>query len=41
MHAHFHVVPRFSDDGLKGWPDKDVTNDDLEAVQAKIVNFLK
>ena len=30
MHAHMHVIPRFSDDGLKHWPGKNYSADELK-----------
>lgn len=37
-HSHVHIVPRFSDDGLKHWPGRESNN--LAEVQEKIVKFL-
>jgi len=39
-HAHFHIIPRFSDDGLKQWPHKEYAEGEIEEVQKKIVSFL-
>jgi len=36
FHAHLHVIPRWSDDGLRHWPGKEVSNEELEADAAKI-----
>jgi histidine triad (HIT) family protein len=30
MHAHVHVMPRFEGDGLKLWPKRDISPDDME-----------
>ena len=37
-HSHVHIIPRFSDDGLKHWPGGE--SNDLEEIQEKIVKFL-
>ncbi len=37
-HSHVHIIPRFSDDGLKHWPGNEP--EDLELVKEKIVKFL-
>lgn len=37
MHTHFHIIPRYKDDGLKHWPNKDTTDDALKTVQQKIL----
>ena len=39
-HAHFHIIPRFDNDGLHNWPNKDTSKEELEQVQKKIVSFL-
>ena len=36
FHTHFHVVPRFSDDGFRGWPGKEVHEDTLKEEAEKI-----
>ena len=28
FHTHLHIIPRFNNDGLKSWPDKEYENDD-------------
>jgi len=37
MHQHTHIIPRFSDDGLGSWPSKEMTQEQLEATQKKIL----
>ncbi len=37
-HSHVHIIPRFSDDGLKHWSGGE--SNDLEEIQKKIVKFL-
>lgn len=36
MHTHFHLIPRFADDGYKLWGSKPMTTEELEAVANKI-----
>ncbi len=40
MHAHFHIIPRYSNDGLHHWPKKDCTKEELAEMQKKITGFL-
>ena len=40
MHAHFHLIPRFKDDGLKLWPQKKYGDGEASKVREKIVNYL-
>jgi histidine triad (HIT) family protein len=37
-HIHFHIIPRFKDDGLEFWPAASVTSEELIAVYNKIKN---
>ncbi len=39
-HAHFHIIPRFSNDGFKHWPGKEYAEGEMEEIQKKIVSFL-
>ena len=39
-HAHFHIIPRFSNDGLRHWPNKKYKEGEIEQVQKKIKSFL-
>ncbi len=41
MHTHLHIVPRFKDDGLKQWPKKDISKEEMKEIKNKIVSFLK
>ena len=36
FHTHFHIVPRFTDDGFKHWPGKEVREDTLKEAAEKI-----
>ena len=37
MHAHVHVIPRFKNDGLVHWKNKNATDDELNSIQQKIL----
>ncbi|HHE36190.1 MAG TPA: HIT family protein [Candidatus Woesearchaeota archaeon] len=39
-HAHFHIIPRFSDDGLKHWPHKEYKEGEMEEIAEKIKSCL-
>jgi len=39
-HAHFHIIPRFSDDGFRHWPHSKYKEGEMEEVQKKIKSFL-
>ncbi len=40
-HAHFHIVPRFSTDGIRfEWPHKKYDDKEMQAYQEKIKKFL-
>ena len=39
-HVHFHIIPRFSHDGLRHWPHGKYAEGQAEAVKEKIVKFL-
>lgn len=41
MHTHFHIIPRFNGDGLKNWPHKDISKEEMQEIKNKIVSFLK
>ncbi|MBN2458993.1 HIT family protein [Candidatus Woesearchaeota archaeon] len=40
MHAHFHIIPRFKDDGLVSWPHKEYAPGEIEGMRNKIKSFL-
>ncbi|MBC8500327.1 MAG: HIT family protein [Nanoarchaeota archaeon] len=40
MHAHFHIIPRFNDDGLSSWPDKEYKEGEMEEIKEKIIKNL-
>jgi histidine triad (HIT) family protein len=39
-HAHFHIMPRFSEDRLKLWPQGKYEEGEMEVFREKIVSFL-
>lgn len=39
-HAHFHVIPRFKNDGLKSWPNKDYKEGQMEKVKEEIIKHI-
>ncbi len=40
MHTHFHIIPRFQNDGLSNWKNKETTQESLQNTKKKIVNYL-
>ena len=40
MHAHLHVIPRFSNDGLRHWPGKELPKEEMQEIRNKIVKLL-
>ncbi len=41
FHAHLHVIPRFAEDGLRHWPGKEATPDELKEMQKKITKAIQ
>lgn len=37
-HIHFHIMPRFSDDGLKLWPQHSYEEGEIDKIKEKIVS---
>ena len=35
-HVHFHVIPRFANDGLRHWPSQAATDDDLRQMADRL-----
>lgn len=35
-HAHFHIIPRFADDGYKHWPGKSFPKEEMIKIAEKI-----
>lgn len=40
MHTHFHIIPRFNNDGLSEWPNKDASKESLQELKDKIIKFI-
>lgn len=40
MHAHFHIIPRFDDDGLAPWPRKEYTDTEEKEELARSISDL-
>lgn len=36
FHTHFHIIPRFANDGLKHWPHKDVPKEEQQKIKEDI-----
>ncbi len=36
FHTHFHIIPRFKDDGLKHWPQKQFSKEEMQRIQEAI-----
>ena len=41
FHTHMHIIPRYKDDGLKHWPEKPTTPEELKKIKDGIVTALK
>jgi len=41
FHTHMHIIPRFTNDGLKHWPEKQTTPEELKKIKDNIVKELK
>lgn len=40
FHTHFHIIPRFSNDGLKHWPGHKMSKDEMGSVREAIKRSL-
>ena len=40
-HVHIHIIPRFEDDGHRHWAKKSVSQEDMNAIAAKIGELAK
>lgn len=40
FHTHLHIIPRFSNDGLKHWPKKLVSKEDMESIRKHVSSAL-
>jgi len=41
FHTHMHIIPRFTNDGLKHWPEKHMSAEELKKVASEIKAQLK
>jgi histidine triad (HIT) family protein len=41
FHTHMHIIPRFTNDGLKHWPDKHLNVEEMKKIKKDIVSALK
>ncbi|MBW2982133.1 HIT family protein [Candidatus Woesearchaeota archaeon] len=40
MHLHFHIMPRFENDGLKLWPGRKYEGNEIDEIAKKISSLL-
>ena len=40
MHVHFHIMPRFKNDGLKLWPGKKYEEGEAEKIREEISKYI-
>ena len=40
MHTHFHIIPRFNDDGLHTWPSIECSEEEFKEISKNIKNNL-
>jgi histidine triad (HIT) family protein len=41
FHTHMHIIPRFTNDGLKHWPKVDMSAEEMKKIKNNIVSALK
>lgn len=41
FHTHLHIIPRFTNDGLKHWPKVDVSKEEMKKIKENIISALK
>ena len=41
MHTHFHIIPRFENDGLKHWPKGNYKEGEMQEIQKKITENIE
>ncbi len=41
FHSHIHVIPRFKNDGLNHWGNKEVDKDEMNRIAEKMSDFVK
>ena len=40
-HTHFHIIPRFENDGLKHWPPGNYEEGEMQVIQQRIIENIK
>ncbi|MEM3373651.1 MAG: HIT family protein [Candidatus Woesearchaeota archaeon] len=40
MHTHFHLIPRYKNDGLKHWPQGKYENNEMESIKKRILELM-
>jgi len=41
FHTHMHIIPRFKGDGLRHWPEKELSKEEMEKIKKGIISALK
>lgn len=41
FHTHLHIIPRFTNDGLKHWPHKEINKEETRKIKENITSQLK
>lgn len=41
FHTHMHIIPRFKSDGLKHWPEKSLSKEEMEKIKKGIISALR
>ncbi len=41
FHTHLHIIPRFTNDGLKHWPEQKTTAEELKKVKEQILKSMQ
>jgi histidine triad (HIT) family protein len=41
FHTHMHIIPRFANDGLKHWPQKQLSQEEMKKVKEQILKELQ
>jgi histidine triad (HIT) family protein len=41
FHTHMHIIPRFKGDGLKHWPEKPTTQEEMKRIKESVISALK
>ena len=41
FHTHMHIIPRFIGDGLKHWPEKEMSKEEMQKVKEGVIAALE